>query len=231
MKIFNYTLTIALLLLALTSSAQEQEKKKMPKRTDNFIHMPGLRLGIDFTRPFQNLWTKGDRYGTEFSADLEMKPNLYGVVEAGWEKFKLAHDYVDYQSSGSYIRMGVDYNLLSTESKDEKDIFYAGIRYAFGLSNQKVNSYYFDGYWSDTSGSFPKQNFSSHWLEVVLGLKGELLKNFYMGWSIRAKFLLAQTSFDIPPVYVTPGLGKSEGGVALDFTYSLYYTIPFKFKK
>lgn len=231
MKIFNYTLTIVLILAALSASAQKQEKKIKPKRTDNYIHMPGLRLGMDMTRPFQNLWTKGDRYGTEFSADLEMKPNLYGVVETGWEKFKLDQTYVNYQSSGSYLRLGIDYNLLQTESADEKDIFFAGLRYAFGLANQQVNNYFFDGYWADAQGSFAKQNYSSHWIEVVLGLKGELLKNFYMGWSIRAKFLVAQKSFDIPPVYFTPGFGKSESGAAFDFTYSIYYTIPFRFKK
>lgn len=203
----------------------------MPKRTDNFIHMPGLRLGWDISRPFQGLWTKGDRYGTEFSADLELKPNLYTAVEAGWEKFKMKHDFVDYQSAGSYFRMGVDYNLLQTDAADQRDIFYAGLRYAFGLANQQVNSYSFDGYWGNTEGAFAKQNYTSHWVELVLGLKGELLKNFYMGWSIRAKFMLAQTSFDIPPVYFTPGYGKSESGVALDVSYSVYYTIPFRLKK
>ncbi|WP_163709198.1 DUF6048 family protein [Mangrovibacterium lignilyticum] len=231
MKIFNYTLTIALLILTLTSWAQEQEKKKMPKRTDNFIHMPGIRLGVDFTRPFQNLWTKGDRYGSEFSGDIEVKPNLYAVTELGWEKLKMAHDYVDYEASGSYMRLGIDYNMLATESADERDIFYVGLRYAFAVASQTVNEYYFDGYWGDTTGSFPKQNFSTHWMEVVLGLKGEIFNNFYMGWSIRTKFILAQKDFDIPPVYFTPGYGKSESGVALDFTYSLYYTLPFKFRK
>lgn len=233
MKIFNYTLTIILILATISAGAQkqEQEKKTMPKRTDNYLHMPGLRFGMDITRPFQGTWTKGDRYGTEFSADLEVKPNLYAVAETGWEKFKMQHDWVDYQSSGSYLRLGIDYNLLQTASPDERDLFYAGLRYGFGLASQQVNSYRFDGYWSNTQGSFPKQNYTSHWIEVVLGLKGELLKNLYMGWSVRAKFLVAQNSFDIPPVYFTPGYGKSESGVALDFTYSVYYTIPFKFKR
>ncbi|RKD91533.1 DUF6048 family protein [Mangrovibacterium diazotrophicum] len=230
MKIFNYTLTIALILLSLSSWAQEKEKKKMPKRTDNYIHMPGIRIGFDLTRPYQNLWTKGDRYGSEFSGDIELKPNLYGAVEIGWEKFKMNHAYVDYESAGSYTRIGIDYNLLTTESADERDIFYVGLRYGFGAASQTVNSYSFDDYWGDTSGSFPKQNFTSHWMEVVLGLKGEILKNFYMGWSVRAKFMLAQKDFDIPPIYFTSGFGKSEGGVTLDFTYSVYYTLPFKFR-
>ncbi len=231
MKIFNSTLTIVLIILALTSSAQDREKKVMPEREDKYMHMPGIRFGMDISRPFQGLWTKGDRYGTEFSADMEVIPNLYAVTELGWEQFKMEHDFVDYEAAGSYMRIGVDYNLLQTTSPEERDMFYAGLRYAFGLGSQQVNSYYFDGYWGDTTGSFDKQNFSTHWLEVVLGVKGELLKNFYMGWSIRAKFMLAQKDFDLPPVYFASGFGKSESGVVLDFTYSIFYNIPFKFRK
>lgn len=231
MRIFSYILMIALVIPALTSTAQKPTKKKMPTRTDKYIHMPGLRLGMDITRPFQGYWTKGDRYGMEFSADLEMKPNLYGVAETGWEQYKLNQDYVNYQASGNYMRIGIDYNLLQADSKDQKDIFYAGLRYGFALGTQKVNNYITTGYWGDTEGSFSKQTFGAHWLETVVGLKGELLKNFYMGWSIRAKFMIAQTQFDIPSVYFTPGYGAEKGGVAFDFNYSIYYTIPFRFKK
>jgi len=231
MKIFNYTLTIVLLLLSLTSTAQEKEKKVRPKRTDNYIHMPGLRLGLDISRPFQQLWTKGDRYGSEFSTDFEAKPNLYLAAEAGWEKLKLIQPLVDYASSGSYLRLGVDYNVLSPEDTDTKSMFYFGVRYAFDIASQKVNSYTTEGYWGSTTGSFPNQSFTSHWLEIILGIKGEIVKNFYMGWSIRTKFMLAQTAEELPEIYFTPGFGKSISTVALDFTYSIYYTIPFKFRK
>jgi hypothetical protein len=211
--------------------AQEKPKKTLPKRTDNYIHMPGLRLGVDISRPFQQYWTKGDRYGSEFSADFEVKPNLYLAAEAGWEKLKLKQTYVDYQGSGSYLRLGADYNVLGPEDTDTKSMFYLGLRYAFDIANQKVNSYTTEGYWGSSTGSFPKQNFTSHWIEFILGIKGELLNNFYMGWSIRTKFMLAQTTQELPDVYFTPGFGKSESSVALDFTYSVYYTIPFKFRK
>ncbi|PTN08771.1 DUF6048 family protein [Mangrovibacterium marinum] len=231
MKIFNYTLTIALLLLSLTSTAQQKEKKVKPKRTDNYIHMPGLRLGLDISRPFQQLWTKGDRYGSEFSADFEASPNLYLVAEAGWEKLKLDQPRVNYNSSGTYLRLGADYNVLGPEDTDTKSMFYFGFRYAFDIARQQTDSYTIQNYWGSTMGSFPEQKFNSHWMELILGIKGEIVKNFYMGWSIRAKFLLAQTAEELPEIYFTPGFGKSESTVALDFTYSIYYTLPFKFRK
>ncbi len=231
MKIFNYILTISLILLTTTSFGQKEEKKKMPKRTDNYIHMPGLRLGVDITRPIQNLWTKGNRYGTEVSADFELKPNLYIAAELGWEKMKMIHDYIDYESSGSYIRLGADYNILGTDGPDDRDMFYLGFRYATGVASQQVNKYVISQYWTDEDGSFGKQSFNSHWMEVLVGLKAEIFNNFYMGWAIRTKIMLYKKDFDIPPIYFTPGFGKSEGTVTLDFTYAVYYTIPFRFRK
>lgn len=225
MKIFGFILLIC--LLVQNSFGQERELKKMPKRTDKFVRMQGIRLGMDVTRPFQDFWNKGNRYGTEFSADVELLPNFFPVVETGWEKFEMNHDYVSYSGSGSYTRLGCDYNFLPAEHKMDKDMLYVGLRYGLSLAKQRVSSYSFENYWEQTTGSFPSQNYHSHWLEFVLGMKGEIFENFFMGWSIRGKVMLAQKEFEMPPVYFTPGYGNATNSFNFDFTYSVYYTLPF----
>jgi hypothetical protein len=35
----------------------------------------------------------------------------------------------------------------------------------------------------------------------------------------------------MPPVYFIPGYGKAEKGFNMDFTYSIYYNIPWDFRK
>ncbi|MEL7585929.1 MAG: DUF6048 family protein [Prolixibacteraceae bacterium] len=229
MKISQFILLICLLTLTLSNQGQEVEKKIKPKRADNFIRMDGIRLGTDITRPFQSLWTKGERQGFEFSAEMELRPNLYPVAEAGWEKFDLEQDFVSYTSSGPYLRLGVNYNLLSAATKEEKDILYLGFRYAVSFAKQEVSSYMIDNYWGPVTGSFPSQNYQSHWIEAIFGLTGEIFKNFYLGWSIRGKFNVAQKDFDLPPAYFNPGYGKAENSMNFDFTYSMFYTLPFEF--
>lgn len=229
MKISLFTLMICLLTLALNSYGQEQKKKIKPKRTDNFIRMDGIRLGVDITRPFQSLWNKGDRMGIEASADMELRPNLFPVAEAGWEKFDLDQDYVNYTSSGAYLRIGVNYNLLTAETKEERDLLYIGFRYGISFAQQEVNSYQIDNYWEPVTGSFSSQSYHSQWIEIVFGITGEISKNFYMGWTIRGKFNVAQKDFDLPPVYFNPGYGKAENSMNFDFTYSIFYTLPFEF--
>lgn len=230
MRILSFIFVLC--LLALTSHGQEQKEKKLkPKRTDNFVRMKGIRFGVDATRPFQDLWVKGNRYGYEFSADMELWPNLFPVIESGYDIMKIKNNYIDYTGKGGYSRIGMDYNFLQAENKDDKNILFAGLRYGFTLARQQVDSYLIESYWGPTTGSFEDQNYFAHWGEFLLGIKGEILHNFYMGWTIRGKVKLNYKDLGIPQVYFIPGYGKAEKGFNFDFTYSLYYNLPWDFRK
>jgi len=230
MKILSFTFILCL-IAAISLGQQEPEKKYKPKRTDKYIHMKGIRFGMDVTRPFQDLWTKGNRYGTEFSADMEIWPNLFPSFETGYERLNIKTPYVDYSGKGSYSRIGIDYNLLQAEHEKDKDNLFIGLRYGFAFAGQQVDHYRIDSYWGQVDGSFGNQTFSSHWGEILLGIKGEIFHNFYMGWTIRGKVKLSSKNFELPPVYFIPGYGKAENGFNLDFTYSVYYNIPWDFRK
>lgn len=186
---------------------------------------------MDISRSLQHLWNKGDRYGTELKFDMELIPNFYPVVETGWEKLRISQDYLDYSSAGSYTRIGFDYNLLVAEHRKDMDIVYVGLRYGFNFANQEIKEYTMPGYWGDSNGQFGKQNYNAQWAEAVLGIKGEIFSNFFMGWSIRGKFKVNQKDFDLPHVYFNPGFGPAEKKFNFDFSYSVYYNLPFNFRK
>jgi hypothetical protein len=230
MRILYYTFVLC--LLAVISYGQaEKEKKVAPKRADNFIRMRGVRVGMDLTRPFQYLWVKGSRYGYEFSADMELWPNLFPVFESGYEIMKIETKHISYNGQGTYSRIGIDYNLLEAKTEKEKDLFYVGLRYGFTLANQQVNQYMIDSYWGPTTGHFGKQSYFAHWGEILLGIKGEIFRNFYMGWTVRGKVRLSQASLGMPPEYFIPGYGDAVKKFTLDFTYSVYYNLPWDFRK
>jgi len=229
MKILYFTFILC--FLAAISYGQEQERKYKPKRTDNYIHMGGIRFGMDITRPFQDLWTKGNRYGTEFSADMELWPNLFPVFETGIDVMKIKTSYIDYTSNGSYSRFGMDYNFLQAENNKDKNNLFAGLRYGFTLARQQVNQYLVDSYFGPINGRFGNQSYFAHWGEFLIGIKGEIFHNFYMGWTIRGKVKFNNKDLGFPPLYFIPGYGKAEKGFNLDFTYSVYYNIPWDFRK
>ena len=161
---------------------------------------------------------------------MELWPNLFPVFETGWEALKIKSSYIDYSGSGNYSRLGIDYNLLQALTKKEKDIFYVGFRYGFSVAKQQVNSYQIDSYWPST-GHFGTQKFTAHWGEFMLGLKGEIFHNFYMGCTIRGKIMISKKNLELPSVYFIPGYGKANKSFAHDFTYSVYYNIPWDFRK
>ena len=228
MRIFSYILILCLIPLI---NLGQPEKKIAPKRTDNFVRMKGLRVGMDMTRPFQRFWNKGNRYGTELSFDIELKPNLFPVFETGWEALKINSDYVDYRGSGNYSRLGFDYNFLVAQSKEDKNMLFIGLRYGFALAKQDVERFLINSYWGDYSSNFQTQKFYGHWGEFLLGLKGEVLKNIYLGWTVRGKVKFNTKAYTLPPIYFMPGYGKAEKGFNLDFTYSVFYNLPLDFRK
>ena len=230
MKILNFTFVLC--LLAIISYGQaEPERKLKPKRTDNYIRMKGIRVGMDVTRPFQDSWTKGNRYGSEFSFDMEIWPNLFPVFETGYDVMKVKTDYVDYSGNGTYSRIGMDYNFLQAENKNDKDLLFFGLRYGFTLARQQVDHYSVDSYWGPINGRFGSQNYFAHWGEFLVGIKGEIFRNFYMGWTVRGKVKMHHKDLGIPPVFFIPGFGKATKNFNLDFTYSVYYNIPWDFRK
>jgi len=230
MKILRYTFVLCL-LATISYGQADQEKKLKPKRTDNFIRMKGIRVGMDITRPFQDLWTKGNRYGSEFTFDMELRPNLFPTFESGYEVMKIKTNYINYTGKGSYSKFGFDYNLLQAEHKNDKDMLFIGLRYGFALGNQQVDQYMIDSYRGPVTGHFANQKLFAHWGEFLIGMKGEMFQNFFMGWTIRGKVKMNHKDLGMPPVYFIPGYGKAEKGFTLDFTYSVYYNIPWDFRK
>jgi len=193
--------------------------------------MKGIRVGADVTRPFQDLWIKGNRYGSEFSVDMELWPNLFPTFESGLDFMKLKTDHVDYKSSGSYSRIGMDYNVLQAENTNDKNIFVVGLRYGFALAKQQVNSYTIDSYWKPLNGSFGSQNYGAHWAEFLIGMKGEVVHNIYLGWTIRGKIMVNKKDLGMPPVFFVPGYGKASHSFNADFTYTVSYNLPWDFRK
>ena len=231
MKIFRYILVLCLILPSLISNGQEQKKKIRPKRTDDFITMKGIRIGLDLSRPFQSYWNKGDRRGEEAFADVEIKPNIFTVAEAGWEKLKIDQEFTKYHSAGSYLKIGLNYNLLQAQDKQDKDILYVGCRYAFCVAQQQYDSYTITNYWGSQTGSYPEQSFQAHWAELLFGMQAEVLKNFFLGWAVRVKIGISHKDFDLPSVYFIPGYGTATASSNLDFSYTIAYQFPFHIRK
>ena len=86
----------------------------------------------------------------EFVGDFRISQKRYLAVELGNEKRTQQEDLYNYTTSGSYIKLGLDYNTYGNWY-GEHNMIYIGGRYAFSSFSQTINNYQiFDSnrYWS-----------------------------------------------------------------------------------
>lgn len=210
--------------------AQAQDTLTKPKYSDTY----GLRIGTDLIKASRNLWDK-NYTGFEISGDYRIDKKKYVAVEFGLEDKFTKEDQLSFTTKGMFIRAGLDYNVYDNWL-DMNNMIFIGGRYGYANMSQTLNSYNI----YETNSYFPNQTFypnsiskglSAHWIEFVAGLKAEVVKNLFLGFTFRMKYLIAQKQpNDFENLYI-PGYGKKfSGNIGAGFNYSISYNIPL-FKK
>ncbi len=214
-----------------------QSKPINTKPVDTVVHKQpyGLRIGVDLSRltiaAFEEEYT-----GLEFVGDFRLSQKYWLAAELGNEKRTRQEDLYNYTASGSYIKLGMDYNTYGNWY-GEQNLIYVGGRYAFSTFSQTLNNYQiFDSnrYWSPdgfTEGSSGSQEFSSlnaSWLEFVLGIKAELFANIYLGGSVRMAFLISEKKPENFQNLFIPGFNKVTDGskFGIGYNFSISYFLP-----
>lgn len=186
----------------------------------------GIRLGCDISRFGLPIIQKG-RNAAEFSIDSELKRNFYPTFEAGFENSTLNNDRITYKSNGIYGRLGFDYNILKRDDPTSRNAFLVGIRYGFSASKQTTDWNIEDNYWGKAPNGSSSDIMGTHWMELAIGLKVEVLKNLFLGWSIRERILFSSTKVNNYS-YAIPGFGNGANRSNLGMNYSIYYSIAIK---
>ncbi|MCK9207209.1 MAG: DUF6048 family protein [Salinivirgaceae bacterium] len=209
-------------LLCLVQLAQAQVTLEEPKR------QVFVRFGVDVSRLGLNVMSDYNHSGFEMSLDAEVKYRYFPTLEAGYNKLSHQTESINYQSDGNYFRLGLDYNILNYRQRFDRNLFFVGARYGFTAFSQQTSDVFLTNEWGTVELDFAPEDLSAHWVEAVIGLRGEIFKNFYMGYTIRVKQLLTHTEYgDIAPYWI-PGFGKGSRVRTMGMSYSLFYAIPIK---
>ena len=195
----------------------------------------GLRLGVDLSKPLRTLLEDGYS-GFEIVGDFRVSKKFYAAVELGNEKKDWVEPYVSSKTSGSYAKIGFDYNAYENWLGMSNSIN-MGLRYGFSTFSQELLSYriYTD------NPAFPTQTITdpkeftgltAHWTEFILSVKVEVLKNFYVSLNAQLKIMLNEEEPENFGNLYVPGFNRtydySKFGVGYGYTVS--YLIPI-FKK
>lgn len=222
----KYTPRYFFSLLAVSASvsafAQEPVYEAMPQR------QVFVRVGYDLSRLALPYVRNNGSHGFEVSVDGELAYNFFPTVEIGRQSLKRNTDSLRYSMSGDYFRVGLDYNVINYKHRLDRDIFFLGVRLGTSKFSHEAPLAVVNGVLGTAECSIPKANLKATWGEAVVGLKGELVKNLYMGVTVRAKMMFSHTSYKTMTPYIIPGFGKGFYRFNAGLSYSILYAIPIR---
>lgn len=230
------TFCISLFWLAGTVTGASQEEAT-PKDSTIYKQKYGLRLGTDIGKLIRTAVDK-NYSGFEIIGDFRITKKLYIAGELGIEERTISDNALNATSQGSFLKAGVDYNMYQNWL-DMDNLIFVGFRVGGSSFNQTLNAYSIynvnNSYWDNEVIVDNPQEFSglnALWLELVFGIKAELVKNLYMGLNVQLKGLITEKSPDDFENLWIPGFNKTfdSGPLGWGFGYTLSYRIPV-FKK
>lgn len=218
---------ISILLCCGLIAFSQEENDTIGKPSQKY----GLRVGADLYRLTKPLYNK-NYGGFEVSGDFRITHSHFLAIELGSETNLVDDDLIHFTAKGSYLKVGFDYNTYENWL-DMQNMIYVGLRYGYSSFDQTLHQYslynnnnYFPSYTVNTNQEF--NALTAHWMEVIAGIKVEVLNNLYLGFSLRLKRMIDQekpTNFD--NIYI-PGFNRTTEGshFGSGFNYTLSYLIP-----
>ncbi len=191
----------------------------------------GLLLTTDVASPVMNLL--GTQYGNyEVALEVDLYHRFFPVVEVGVGTAHYAPDESNYTyvcNPSLYARLGANYNFFYNNGSES--FIAAGLRYGLtGFSYQWKDITIDNPYWGSVDNiSTSQQRAFAHWGEIVVALRVQIYRNFYMGWSGRYRLLIGCGTSTYGEPYFIPGFGPK--GTTFAFTYTIGYRLPLGGKK
>lgn len=237
-NILKYLINNFFILLLISSTialGQEKiENKEQPKAektispSDTIPYKYGLRIGIDLAGPI-NMLIDNDHKLFKGNFDVRVYKKYFVSGEFGYEEYKYVTENLKYTTDGSFIMLGGDYDMLGY-TPGRNDLLAFGARYGFSKLNQTVDEYRVqNAYWHEDTyiNNIETQEAYAHWINIRLGLKVEVLHNFYLGLSGGVNFLFYDTNLDNFDNLYIPGFGENKNNKSWIFNYTVMYLLPF----
>ena len=207
-------------------------------KKDKLLKINKIRLGLDLLKPILSS-SEGDNLNYEIVGDLQLTENVYLAGEYGLVDKVIEDENINFNSTGSFLRIGFDYNMFENWIGMDNSI-YVGVRYGTSSFSSKILDYnvrnkdsYFSNLVEDEFQTIEYSNLSGNWIEILLGIKVETFKNVYLGLSLRLNKLLSDEKPNNFGNLFIPGFNKvtDENTFGSGFNYTLTYSIPLKKRK
>ncbi|AGC75502.1 hypothetical protein LX97_00198 [Nonlabens dokdonensis] len=230
---YKYFISILFVLFSVFSFAQG--KNEISTDSITYKKSYGLRAGIDIASLIRT-GIDPEYTGFQILADYRLTDRLYIAGELGNESLDRTSESVDYESTGQFLKAGVDYNFYQNWLEMD-NMIYGGARLGFANFSQTLTRYdynvdnnYFPIFTNAVDREFSGLNMV--WIEIQLGIKVEVLNNLYVMANFQLKRRLTENAPSNFANLYAPGFGRTfdTGNIGVGYAYGIMYRIPF-FKK
>jgi len=233
----QYVTSCLFLLCCQFVAAQEQEQDIKSIDSIQYIQKYGLRVGTDISKLLRTA-IDDDYSGFEINGDFRLSKKIYAAAELGVEEKTTTTNFLSATASGSYIKIGVDYNMY-TNWLSMSNLIYSGFRTGFSTFSQTRNSYTVysqNQFWTPQLTNNESEEFSglsSIWLEFIIGIKAEVFTNFFIGLNAQLKGTISTKEPENFQNLYIPGYNKTydSGNFGVGYGYTVSYFIPIFEKK
>ena len=236
-QIYLFIISICLSTNMLIGQTESNSNDTLIKK-EKLLNINKIRFGFDLLKPIASS-SEGDNLNYEIVGDLQLTENIYLAGEYGSIDKLIEDENINFNSMGSFLRVGLDYNLFKNWIGMDNSI-YVGFRYGNSSFSNKILNYevrnkdsYFSNLVEDEFETIEYSNLSGNWIEILLGIKVETFKNVYLGLSLRLNKLLSDEKPNNFGNLFIPGFNKvtDENTFGSGFNYTLTYSIPLKKRK
>lgn len=211
--------------------AQESEATEKPNDT---LHTPvkyGLRVGVDLVKPLRSL-VENNFTGFEIMADFNVSERLYVAAEIGTAESFYYEPNLNARTSGSYFKIGGDFNA-NRNWLGLNNMIIIGLRYGVATFEQELlayNIYTTEQIFPPTFRTTPEvfEGLTASWVELIVGIKTEILPNVYLGLNLQLKHQISETEPENFANLYIPGFNRTYdfSKFGAGYSYNISYLIP-----
>ncbi len=204
-------------------------EKKTTEKKDSIKIWQGILIETDLIPIVQKTILNSDGYSFQGTIQLNLNRKYYPTIEGGiGSANKTATNGIQFKSTGVFGKLGLDIPIFTPKlnSSQKNNVFLAGVRLGVSRLNYSLyNLILTDEYWGGSETVHLEGiGANKFWFEINAGIRVEVFKNIYMGWTVKNKRLLNKAKpGEIAPWYIPGyGIGNDSGW---GFNYTLGYRI------
>lgn len=193
--------------------SSREEARKALEKGDQPRFFSGVAVGVDVVGPIMRM--ASSRGQIEAMCRVNILETYFPILEIGMGECNHTDEtsIVNYSTKSPYFRIGMDMNFAKNKLSGNR--IFGGVRYGFTSFKYDVSSPgVYDPVWNTT---IPYQvndiSAKKHWAELLFGIESRICSFVQLGWSVRYKFGISETSGSIGKPWYVSGYGRNKNGI------------------